>query len=108
MTQENQNVSERVNVKSKSKNLFQIACILVSTLVPFIVVTGFWLILDFANTSQGVERERDIGIQHTITDKEMFFKALGVGMKQGGISALVGFVVGSVCVFIYNRKQKSV
>lgn len=107
MSQQNQTESDRSNEKPKSNNLLQFACILAATLVPFLTVTGFWLILDFANTSQGVERERDIGIQHTITDKEIFFNALGAGVKQGAVWALVGFVVGSVSVFVYNRKQKS-
>jgi hypothetical protein len=91
----------------KRRLLIQGLCILAATLIPFLAVAGFWFVLDFTDTSQGVERERDIGIHHTITDREMVLKALKVGASQGAIYAVIGFVAGAIGVIGYNRSKKS-
>jgi hypothetical protein len=91
----------------KRRLLIQALCILAATVLPFLAVAGFWFVLDFTDTSQGVERERDIGIHHTITDGEMVLKALNVGARQGAIYAAIGFVAGTIGVIGYNRSKKS-
>lgn len=92
--------------RKKNLLLIQALCVLAATLIPFLVVACFWFVLDFADTSQGVERERDIGIHHTITDQEMVLKALNLGIRQGAIYAVIGFIAGTIGVIGYNRSKK--
>lgn len=91
----------------KNKLLTQGLCVAAATLVPFLAVAGFWFVLAFIDTSQGVERERDIGIQHTVTDQEMILKTLRAGAKEGAIYAVIGFIAGTISVVMYNRSKKS-
>lgn len=101
-------VSEKKKRIDGRKNLLmQSLCTLAATLIPFLAVAGFWFVLDFTDTSQGIERERDIGIQHTVPDQEMVLKALRNGVQQGAIYAMMGFFVGTIWVIGYNRSRKS-
>jgi hypothetical protein len=86
--------------------LTNVIWIAIFTLTPFLVSSGFWFVLDYADTSQGIERERETGINHTMTNEQMLLKAIQVAAKQSWQYAVIGFAAGSIGLLGYRRSQK--
>ena len=47
----------------------------------------------YADLSQGVERERDGGIQHSVTEQEIIRMALQFGIAQGARYGIGGWLL---------------
>lgn len=93
------------NNKKPSKQI--LVCSILVCLIPFCLVFGYWFILAYTNISNGVERERDIGIQHDITELKMFSQSIMTGIKQSYWWGLGGLLIGSAIGATIRNSQKT-
>jgi hypothetical protein len=89
-----------------SKRIF--VCSILACLTPFLLVFAYWFVLAYTNISNGVERERDIGIQHDITEFEMFSQSIMTGLEKSFWWGFGGLIAGSAIGATLQRSKKTV
>lgn len=64
--------------------------------IPFFVVSTLWTIIDYCDISDGIEKERDIGINHKVTDADILFNSLKGSILFALPAGLIGLAAASV------------
>lgn len=77
--------------RSNKRNL------VLSFALPFLVIAGVSTAIDYCDISDGIERERDIGIKHTVTDQQILLNSFKKSLLLAFPAGLIGLVVGAVC-----------
>lgn len=70
--------------------------LLLAFVLPFLVVLGLCAALDYADISGGIEHEREVGINHKITEQEIALNSLKKGLLLAFPAGLIGLVVVSL------------
>lgn len=69
--------------------------------IPFVVVCIAWTIIDYIDVSDGLEKEREIGVKATIPESELWFQAL----QKSLILAVPAGALGMVGVALYKKRK---
>lgn len=73
---------------------------------PFLAAMATWTIWDYCDISDGVDREREIGIKHAVTDKQLFLRSLKDSLQFAVPTGLIGLGCG-FAVFGRSKKEDS-